>query len=78
MKTILRLTTVLLFWSCALPSFGKASTEQIETMLSAWQVDAAAELLATPELTAEPSMRNARLRVALIRQDYKLAEPLVN
>lgn len=78
MKSFLRLLTVTIFLACALPVLSKANKEQIDTMLSAGQIDAVAALLATPEIAAEPSMRNARIRVALIRQDYKLAQPHIN
>ena len=77
MKTRLRLVAAMLIWTCSLPVFGKATHEQIDAMLRAGQIDAAAGLLANPELFAEPSMRRARLRVALIRQDYEVAKPLV-
>ncbi len=66
-----------LLYACSVPAFCKPTTQQFDALLSAGQIDTAAELLATPEFVAEPATRNARLRVALIRQDYKLAEPLI-
>ncbi len=79
MKIYLQIFAVALsLCNCSLPAFGKASVEQIDALLSKGQVDAAAELLASPESLAEPAMRLLRLRVALIRQDYKIAELIGN
>lgn len=62
-------------WIFALPAFAGVSAERIDAMLGAGQIDAAAEVLATSDLFAEPSLHIARIKVALIRQDYKTARP---
>ena len=69
---------VSLCWAVSPPALAGASAEQIAGLLDSGKIDAAAELLTRAELPAGPAMRNLRLRVALIRQDYKLAEPLIH
>ena len=73
-----RILILALFCACSLPVLAANHGEQIDAMLSAGKIDAAADLLASADFTADSSMRNARLRVALIRQDYQIAEPLAN
>ena len=77
MKARLKVFVLSLLWACTLPAFGNVSIEQIHALVNAGQIDAAAEQVASPELSPEPSIRKLRLRVALLRQDYLVAEPLV-
>ena len=74
----IRFIVLTLCWTCSSAVFGITSREQIDALLSAGQFNAAAQFLAAPELSAEPATRNARLRLALLWQDYLVAEPLVS
>jgi len=73
MRTVPALVCRAVFFSTGL-AFGNENG--IATLVDTGQVDTAAQWLAAPDHTADPAMRNLRLRVALTRQDYALAEPL--
>ena len=55
----------------------QTTPEAIEVLLGSGQVDAAAKRLAEPANSANPALSQLRLRVALQRQDYAQAAPLV-
>ena len=74
MKYILRTLSLSLLMAASLPVAAQSPQQQIETLLNTGQVDAAAKLLAKQ---ADPNLRLLRLRVALQRQDYAQAGPLV-
>ncbi len=71
-----RLAALAFFSTLALPSLAATPAEEIAALIDAGQVDAAAQKLADPALAADTTLRNLRLRAALIRQDYAIAEPL--
>lgn len=70
------LTALALGCFLACPAFAATPAEEIAALLDAGQVDAAAQKLADPTLATDATLRNLRLRIALIRQDYTIAEPL--
>ncbi|MEP7154467.1 MAG: tetratricopeptide repeat protein [Betaproteobacteria bacterium] len=80
MKKPLAILTITLVIAIAqvLPAAANTTRAQIDSLLSTGKIDDAAHLLASADIDSDTAMRRTRLQVALIRQDYKIARPLID
>lgn len=77
MRKVLRRSLLSLVSLCALSAQGQTDEQAIAALLKAGRLDAAAARVAGADPAQAPALRLLRLDIALSRQDYATAEPLL-